>query len=373
MSPSTARRVLLAGVIVVSVLPAPGPSRGVAHQAQNQGTCSVRGEITLSSKIACLLEPVEARIALHPICAGAIGNPPPFRSLHVLVQLPEPIEPVGRPPDGSWDSKTTLEWRFDVSADVALRDVITATQRIRSSRPGIFSVGRDAQVWLEDSEGHTVDGTLIPATLTVRGCAPPAGAQVLLPLAYRPSCVPSPQPADIVLAMDRSTSVGATGLADAGRWARAFLDSVDVSRDRVAVIGFAERAALLAPLTSDRAGLEQALDRLSLAPGTRIERAIDLAVAELAGDRARPGRRRMVAIISDGVQTGPGGAQVVLEAAQRARLRGVAILTVALGTVPDRKLLSAVSADPARNLYAPTVDDLQRAYRELADVAACAQ
>jgi Mg-chelatase subunit ChlD len=370
---SRCRGAPVAAVLALGLMALPAPSQGAPLQPAEPRGCSIRGEVTLSSKIGCRLDPVEARVTLRPRCTPSLDSATPFRSVHLTVPLPGPLEPIGRGPDGPANGGGALEWHFSFTTDRPAQDVFTATQRLRSPLAGTYVLGEGAQVWLEDSQGRTVDGTVDTATLTIGDCVPISGARLHLPVAHRPTCIPLRQPADIVLALDLSSSVGPTGLADAGRWAQAFLDSVDLSRDRVAVVGFAERAQLLAPLTNDHSRIEQSLARLTLAPGTRIERAIELAVAELSGERGRMDRRRMVAIISDGVQTGSGGPQAVMEAAQRARLRGIAILTVALGTGPDRKLLAAISADPAHSLYAPTADDLQRAYRELADVAACAQ
>jgi Mg-chelatase subunit ChlD len=166
--------------------------------------------------------------------------------------------------------------------------------------------------------------------------------------------------------------VGETGLGEAARHVRGVLDALDLSRDRIGLVAFDQRAAVLAPLGSDRAAVEAALSALVAAPGTRLERAIRTATAELIGPRASPNRRVMV-LVTDGVQVGPGDDTVVLTAAGEAREQGVTILSLALGPHPNRGLLDAVGGEPGRTVSAGTKGDPAAAYQALADAAACAR
>jgi hypothetical protein len=76
-------------------------------------------------------------------------------------------------------------------------------------------------------------------------------------------------------------------------------------------------------------------------------------------------------LVTDGVQLGPGGDDVVLAEAAAARAQGVGILSLALGPRPDLKLLDALAGAPGRTVPAYPATGLARAYRQLAETAAC--
>jgi hypothetical protein len=131
--------------------------------------------------------------------------------------------------------------------------------------------------------------------------------------------------------------------------ARALLDRLDLSRDRVALVAFSDTASVLAPLGSSRAALDAALDALPRelvrwGRGTNFGDAIAVAqqalgdeVAALARgeDAARAGRRRAILFLSDGEPTMPAGRdmprQHALWSAGAAAAAGIHIHAFALG------------------------------------------
>lgn len=160
--------------------------------------------------------------------------------------------------------------------------------------------------------------------------------------------------ATIVLVIDTSgsmmaTDVKPTRLAAAQAAVRAFLDKVPKSF-RVGIVSFSTDPQVVAPPTTDRELLGEALDYLSFgfrtAIGDAIERAVQLSRETLRaqGDGGAPsspseqGGRPLAAVLllSDGYQNW--GQLQPLQAAQRARARGVPVYTVALGT-PDGVLI----------------------------------
>jgi hypothetical protein len=137
--------------------------------------------------------------------------------------------------------------------------------------------------------------------------------------------------------------------------ARALIDRIDLSRDRVALVAFSDRAEVIAPLGSSRVQLVAALDDLpdqlgSWLRGTNFGDAV--AVAQLAlGPDGVPGRGRqgIVVFLSDGEPTlppyGDRARQHALWAANAAAAAGVRIDAFALGAnaVPGLDVFAALA------------------------------
>ena len=131
--------------------------------------------------------------------------------------------------------------------------------------------------------------------------------------------------------------------------ARALLDRLDLTRDRVALVAFSDTATLLMPLGSPRPALEAALDALPRelkrwGRGTNFGDAIaaaqnalgdDLEALGRGEDGARDGRRRTILFLSDGEPTMPAGRdmprQHALWSANAAAAAGIRIHAFALG------------------------------------------
>ncbi len=144
--------------------------------------------------------------------------------------------------------------------------------------------------------------------------------------------------ATVILAVDVSRSMKATDVEptrlDAARAAaKAFLAEVP-ERFRVGVVSFATRAAVGVPPTEDRSLVDASLDTLRPGEGTAIGDAVALSVRlgqrERESDGAVP--PRAVLLISDGARDG--GRIEPAAAAERARLQGIPVYTVLVGT-PD--------------------------------------
>ncbi len=148
-------------------------------------------------------------------------------------------------------------------------------------------------------------------------------------------------PLDVICAFDTSGSIDAIlkQLVESGL---ALLDALE-AQDRVAVLAFANRVSVVAPLTTDRGVTAAAIHRLS-AGGRTVLR--DGAFAGIA--LQEPGQRRtLLLIFSDGQDTGswlrPGR---VIEAAGRA---DVVVYGVALGrpkqSPPETAFLEALAKE----------------------------
>lgn len=195
--------------------------------------------------------------------------------------------------------------------------------------------------------------------------------------------------ATVILAVDISKSMTATDvkptrLAAAGAAIDRFLKVVPKSL-QVGAVTFADRAAVVAPPTTDRDVVRQALAQARTGAGTTIGEAISLALRSAGKVRGSNGKPPPAAIllVSDGAQTI--GSITPTAAARRAKAAGVPIYTVSLGT-PDgvitQKLVGGyterirVPADPTtlqqvaqlsggQAFTAATDADLKKVYSDL--------
>jgi hypothetical protein len=139
-----------------------------------------------------------------------------------------------------------------------------------------------------------------------------------------------------LISSDRGDSVLAAELAASRR----LVEVLDEGRTRIGIVSFSDGASILAPLGSDRAGIEAALKQLDEAFGSRgtdMGRAISRgAEALLAGQTpGGPPRRKTLLVLSDGWPTAPASpqlaAQTALEAASQAAESGIRIQAFGLG------------------------------------------
>ncbi len=205
-------------------------------------------------------------------------------------------------------------------------------------------------------------------------------------------CIPKRQYVDVVLVLDRSTSMlrsvepgGQAKNEAAIDAAMAFVDLLQLTpdavgrHDNVAIVGFNDDAWTALGLTNDRSATRAALEALRgrTAEGTRL----DLALLE--GQKPLEGRGRsavnlpVMILLTDGlpnrVPTPSGGGRqedTVLTAATAAKARGTLVFTIGLGTTRDiypRLLIDAASEAWAYH-YAPRPEDLAGIYALIADV-----
>jgi Mg-chelatase subunit ChlD len=162
---------------------------------------------------------------------------------------------------------------------------------------------------------------------------------------------------------------GATKLDAAKAAARQFLRLLDPVRDQAAVVAF-HGATSLAPLSSDRPALEAAIDAIRTQPGTRVDRALDVAAAELFSGRARPGSNRVLVLLTDG-RTDEGTAPGASARAAEARSLGAQIYAIGLGDQVDETFLRQLASGPDFYLYAPQPSALETLYERIAAELPC--
>ena len=211
-----------------------------------------------------------------------------------------------------------------------------------------------------------------PTALPTRATVTPAPPRsLLLPFLGRGHCLAlRRRPLDVALVLDSSQSMAGPKLAAALAAAQAFVDLVDLPRDRVAVVSFHGRARLESGLTGSRSLLELALAAPQTGQGTRIDLGLIAADAELRGPRARAEGRPVIILLTDS-QPDAGSGGLARDAARQARARGTLIYAIGLGTDVDLGLLRELTGDAARVLPAPSPADLAGIYRGLAETIPC--
>jgi uncharacterized protein YegL len=192
----------------------------------------------------------------------------------------------------------------------------------------------------------------------VAACAEPQTLYVLaeVTMADQPAHFPE-APVHLILVIDRSTSMRGARISEV-RAAIRHLTQQLRSTDRIAVIGFNDRAetvlALQAP--GDGQALARGLERLEPSGGTEMAAGLALVAAEFRRSVAGNAVRR-VFLLSDGRTYGDEAQCVAL--ARRLQGRGIGITAIGLGDEWNEELLQTIGAGPnSKTVYLPTPDEL---------------
>ncbi len=169
--------------------------------------------------------------------------------------------------------------------------------------------------------------------------------------------------ADILLALDRSSSMGDAGKFEAaGLAVRQFVQGVDFARHRVGLVIFNDSAFVMQPLTTDPALVVDALEAVDRTEGsTDIGKAIDVSDRELEAD----GREEAVSIIVL-LTDGRSGEDAMMAASDRARSRGTVVFAIGLGADAAHDALRRAASTPEHYYFAPSPVDLADIYDGIA-------
>jgi Ca-activated chloride channel family protein len=192
------------------------------------------------------------------------------------------------------------------------------------------------------------------------------GAAVILVALARPyaSVAVPRQDATVVLVMDTSSSmlsddVPPSRLDAATASATSFVGLVPPAF-RLAVVAFSDAAAVVRPPTTNHGAVVRSLEALVAGGGTAmgdgLAKALDLVDEQAAsGERSPQHPLFTVLLLSDGRNTG--GDLDPVDAAARARERGVPVFTIALGARHEPLGSISVGADPPDR---PTLREIAR-------------
>jgi uncharacterized protein (DUF58 family) len=212
---------------------------------------------------------------------------------------------------------------------------------------------------------------------------------IYLPMAKNEPCIPEERHADVVLVLDMSTSMYRRTLSDRTKHeaaieaARLFVDELRLTPgptggyDRVAIVGFNDKAWTSAELTNDRASIDRGLDSLlaRIAEGTRLDLALREGMAVIQRADRAAGNLPVMILLTDGLPNrvptpAPSGSQAdaVIAVGTAVKDAGIRVFTVGLGLEDDvlDALLSSVASQPADYYFAPDGDDLAAIYRQIA-------
>jgi len=185
-------------------------------------------------------------------------------------------------------------------------------------------------------------------------------------------------PTDVMLGIDLSGSMNNDGgnppqpISDALRAASTFAGSLQ-EKDQVGVVTFATEASLTRQLDDRYSTVAQSILDLQITPAaetgyTNTVEALRQAQAELASARHNPDARRVLVLLTDGLPTVSGEADVVSEAemlAQELSAAGVEIYAIGLGENTDTQFIENIASDSTNAYLAPTGADLETIYQEI--------
>jgi Ca-activated chloride channel family protein len=177
------------------------------------------------------------------------------------------------------------------------------------------------------------------------------------------------QPADVMLVLDVSTSMGDQGtsgdtkLEEAKEAAREFLSTINPSI-RSGLIIFADRAQMLLTLTEDKNVTRKKVDELSCGGWTAMGDGIGLAVEALSESLNDD---RYILLMSDGASNREEKYSPE-DARDLAAVNGIIVHTVAFGGDADRALLQNIADTTGGEFFfAATGRQLVDAFTEIAD------
>ncbi len=255
---------------------------------------------------------------------------------------------------------------------------MTLIYRVRPLATGRLPVNRSAQARYTDADGSPGSYTfpvpyvevIAPSpTPTASPTATARPAALFLPLLLaEPPCRSAARPLDAVLVLDASASMTGAKLVAAQAAARAFATALDPGKDHMAIVSFNQEARVLATLAAGPAAVEAAIAAIQPAPGTRMDRGIALALAELLA-QARPAASSALILLTDGRQDQDPDA--ALRAAAAARAAGIQLHAVGFGQDADIPFLARLAPDPGALHRADDAAALLALYRQLAEALPC--
>ncbi|NCT02082.1 VWA domain-containing protein [Candidatus Parcubacteria bacterium] len=185
-------------------------------------------------------------------------------------------------------------------------------------------------------------------------------------------------PTDVVAAIDLSGSMNNDGgvppqpVTTALEAAAAFVNDLN-ENDQVAVVTFASEAGVATELTNLHGAVANSILGLTIDPKeevgfTNTVAAITAAQAELNSDRHNPDARRVLVILTDGLPTAAGDADVISAAIEAAKIVSgddIEVYAIGLGAGVDKQFITDIAGDSTNAFIAPTTAELEGIYAEI--------
>ncbi len=194
-----------------------------------------------------------------------------------------------------------------------------------------------------------------------------AGSAVTVALSMRAvgECDALNSPADVMLVLDRSGSMGGNKMTAAKGAAKAFIDKMSLPPDQVGVASFQSSASTDAQLGQDAAVAKAAIDGLSAGGGTNMQAGLEFAEAELISARHVAKNVPVIIILSDGHHNRT-PVKDLMAAATRIKGKGIRIISIGLGNHANEAQLKALASSADDYYFAPSAGDLGDIYDKIA-------
>lgn len=178
------------------------------------------------------------------------------------------------------------------------------------------------------------------------------------------------KPLDVVLVIDHSGSMEdfvstllgmQSKLVNAKEAAKAFVDEMNMTNDRVALVQFDDYASLLQSLSHDPIAVKSSIEGITGGGGTSIDAGLRMAHEELASN-GRIDAALVTIILSDGLSD----LTSAVNEAKSAQADGIRIISVGIGSDVDQNLMRQIASSPADYHFSPDTSDLQEIYVAIA-------
>lgn len=181
------------------------------------------------------------------------------------------------------------------------------------------------------------------------------------------SCPQDEVRADVVLVLDASLSMSGAPAHEATKAARVLVDDLDLAARpgvRVGVVSVSDAARVRCELTDDqmraKSCINKALSSSSLADGASLQEGIAAGQRVIMSGRSdlpdEAWGGETIVLLTDGDDAFD--CMAVQDAAERARIEGIRVMTVTLGDDADRGCLEAAATAPALSWHVATPFDL---------------
>lgn len=194
------------------------------------------------------------------------------------------------------------------------------------------------------------------------------GEEVTVTLSITGSCTASEIKSDVVLVIDRSRSMLSDNkFTKARAAAKDFIAGSDPRLIQIGIVAFDDVAESVAFLSTDKAALQTAVDGITPDTGTNLVDGLDEGRKMLASAGRRADARPVIIFLTDGrhsVNQPPltDLPRVVADV----RAAGILVYAIGLGNDIDEANLRLMASDPTKYYRAPTADQLQGIYQQLA-------
>lgn len=323
-------------------------------------------------RLSAIYRQIARRIEAAELFKSAVVSDFVPNNMTYLPGSASPFEPQ-LSPDGkvlTWQLAQVLEPGFRFSYRLRPEEVGYWPTNVEAYTDYVDSFGNPGRVPFPIPFVRVLGPTPTPTpTLTPTPSPTPRPVPLFLPLALKEECIPDRKHADVALVIDASSSMDGPKLAAAKAAAKVFVGLMALPADQVAVVAFDLEARLVSSLTGDALLLGQRIDSLTVARWTRIDHGLQVALAELGGERRHEDNTAVIVLLTDGIQyEEPETAQQV---AQAARAGGVTIYAIGLGEDVDGAFLVALAGGATRYYFAPRPESLEAIYREVAQTIPC--